>query len=75
MGNRVQKLIKKLEAENANRCKEINNLDKYSNARRRKTHKYDYTCEIIQQLKNCLQQWLNAMTYIYRYTPQLLIST
>ena len=54
MEKKVKKLIKKLESENADRYKEINNLDKYSNTRRRKTHKYNYTCEIIQQLKNCL---------------------
>ena len=54
MENKVKKLIKKLEAENADRYKEINNIDKYSNTRRRKTHKHNYTCEIIQQLKNCL---------------------
>jgi len=54
MENKVRKLIKKLEAENADRYREINILDKYSNRRRKKTHKYNYTCEIIQQLKNCL---------------------
>ena len=54
MENKVKKLIKKLEAENADRYDYLKYGDIDKDRRRRVIHKYNYTCEIIQQLKNCL---------------------
>lgn len=53
MEDKVKKLIKKLEAENADRYNELKNSDIDKDRRRRINHKYNYTFEIIQQLKNC----------------------
>ena len=52
--NKVKKLIKKLEDENAARYDDLKYSDIGKDCRRRMNHKYNYTCEIIQQLKNCL---------------------
>jgi len=54
MKNKIENLIYKLEQENVKRKENltINKLSK--NGVRRANHKYNYTCEIIQQLKNCL---------------------
>ena len=54
MKNELKTLIDKLEQENVKRKENltINKLSK--NAVRRANHKYNYTCEIIQQLKNYL---------------------
>jgi hypothetical protein len=54
MENKVKKLIKKLEAENADRKDDLMYSSIKEDTRRRINHKYNYTCEIIQQLKNCL---------------------
>ena len=54
MENKVRKLIKKLEDENADRYDDLKYSDIDKDRRRRINHKYNYTCEIIQQLKNCL---------------------
>ena len=53
MEDKVKKLIKKLEAENADRYNELKNSDIDKDRRRRINHKYNYTFEIIHQLKNC----------------------
>jgi len=50
---KVQKLIKKLETENIDRKKELSYDTLLKETKRRINHKYNYTCEIIQQLKNC----------------------
>jgi|TARA_R110000782_G_scaffold193626_1_gene283215 hypothetical protein len=54
MENKVKKLIKKLEAENADRYDDLKYSDIDKDRRRRMNHKHNYTSEIIQQLKNCL---------------------
>jgi excinuclease UvrABC helicase subunit UvrB len=52
MEDKVKKLIKKLEAENSDRYDELKNSD-IDDRRKRIHHTYNYTLEIIQQLKNC----------------------
>ncbi len=54
MENKIKKLIKKLEAENEDRRLELSYSTLLKETKRRINHKYNYTCEIIQQLKNCL---------------------
>jgi len=54
MENKVKKLIKKLEDENADRKDDLMYSDISQDVRRRMNHKHNYTSEIIQQLKNCL---------------------
>ena len=54
MENKVKKLIKKLEVENADRYDYLKCSVIDKDRRRRINHKHNYTSEIIQQLKNCL---------------------
>lgn len=54
MEKKVKKLIKRLEAENHSRYIDIKFGDMSEGLIRKWKHKYNYTAEIIQQLKNCL---------------------
>jgi ssRNA-specific RNase YbeY (16S rRNA maturation enzyme) len=54
MEKKLKKLIQKLHKENDARYDRLKLCLLDDESRRRINHKYNYTCELIQQLENCL---------------------